>query len=66
MWSLWLSSLVVGYATIVWMIGQPAAALALASWRDRATVDSNPHRAFSSRRLTGQVLTGALPLDLLH
>jgi len=41
-WSLWLSSLVVGYATIVWMIGQPAAALALASWRDRALVDSNP------------------------
>lgn len=42
MWSLWLSSLVVGYATIVWMIAQPAAALALASWRDRAIVDSNP------------------------
>jgi len=41
-WSLWLSSLVVGYATIVWMIGQPAAALAAASWRDRALVDSNP------------------------
>lgn len=41
-WSLWLSSLVVGYATIVWMIAQPAAALALASWRDRAIVDSNP------------------------
>ena len=41
-WSLWLSSLVVGYATIVWMIGQPAAALALASWRDRALVESNP------------------------
>ena len=40
-WSLWLSSLVVGYATIVWMIGQPAAALALASWRDRALVESN-------------------------
>jgi len=41
-WSLWLSSLVVGYATIVWMIAQPAAALTLASWRDRAIVDSNP------------------------
>lgn len=23
-WSLWLSSLVVGYSTIVWTIGQPA------------------------------------------
>lgn len=42
LWSLWLSSLVVGYATIVWMIAQPAAALAAASWRDRAIVDSNP------------------------
>jgi hypothetical protein len=41
-WSLWLSSLVVGYSTIVWMICQPAAALVLASWRDRALVDSNP------------------------
>jgi hypothetical protein len=41
-WSLWLSSLVVGYSTIVWMIAQPAAALALGSWRDRALVDSNP------------------------
>jgi hypothetical protein len=41
-WSLWLSSLVVGYATIVWMIAQPAATLALTSWRDRALVDSNP------------------------
>ncbi|MFL5487235.1 MAG: DUF6498-containing protein [Gemmatimonadaceae bacterium] len=41
-WSLWLSSLVVGYTTIVWMIGQPAIALARASWRDRALVGSDP------------------------
>jgi hypothetical protein len=41
-WSLWLSSFVVGYSTIVWMITQPAAELARASWRDRAIVDSNP------------------------
>ncbi len=41
-WSLWLSSLVVGYATIVWMIGQPALELARAAWKDRALVDSNP------------------------
>ena len=34
-WSLWLSSLVVGYATIVWTIGQPATALALYGWRTR-------------------------------
>jgi len=41
-WSLWLSSLVVGYATIVWMIGQPAVELARAAWKDRALVASRP------------------------
>ena len=34
-WSLWLSSLVVGYSSIVWTIGQPATALALYGWRTR-------------------------------
>jgi hypothetical protein len=42
-WSLWLSSLVVGYATIVWMIGQPVAEILRASWRERALMDSTPH-----------------------
>ena len=41
-WSLWLSSLVVGYATIVWMIGAPSVELARASWRDRAAVGADP------------------------
>ena len=41
-WSLWLSSLVVGYATIVWMIGQPVVELMRASWRDRGLVASQP------------------------
>jgi hypothetical protein len=42
-WSLWLSSLVVGYSTILWMIGQPAVLFARASWKGRALVaDSNP------------------------
>lgn len=41
-WSLWLSSFVVGYATIVWMIAQPAAELARVSWRDRALFRGNP------------------------
>lgn len=35
-WSLWLSSLVVGYSTIVWIIGQPAVAMAMVIWRSRA------------------------------
>jgi len=45
-WSLWLSSFVVGYATIVWMIGQPAADLLWTSWRQRTTVGA------TSRQLT--------------
>jgi hypothetical protein len=32
-WSLWLSSLVVGYSTIVWIIGQPAVAMGRVIWR---------------------------------
>jgi hypothetical protein len=31
-WSLWLSSLVVGYASIVWIIGAPSAALIATAW----------------------------------
>ena len=34
-WSLWLSSLVVGYATIVWMIGHPAFVLTVLVWRSK-------------------------------
>src|SRR5436305_580384 len=41
-WSLWLSSLVVGYSTIIWMIGRPVISLLRASWRDRALVASDP------------------------
>jgi hypothetical protein len=35
-WSLWLSSLVVGYATIVWTIFRPVVDIARGAWRDRA------------------------------
>jgi hypothetical protein len=41
-WSLWLSSLVVGYSAIVWMIGQPTFEIARASWKERALMASNP------------------------
>ena len=41
-WSLWLSSLVVGYATIVWMIVQPASEFAELAWRQRAMFRGNP------------------------
>ncbi|HEY3746139.1 MAG TPA: DUF6498-containing protein [Gemmatimonadaceae bacterium] len=41
-WSLWLSSLVVGYSTIVWMIGQPAIAIGMIIWRSRTDALSGP------------------------
>ena len=37
-WSLWLSSLVVGYAMIVWSIVQPVLELATLAWNDRNVV----------------------------
>ncbi|HJP60386.1 MAG TPA: DUF6498-containing protein [Gemmatimonadaceae bacterium] len=41
-WSLWLSSFVVGYATILWMIIQPAGEFCRVAWRDRAVFSGNP------------------------
>ncbi len=41
-WSLWLSSLLVGYAMIVWMIFSPALFIATNAWRDRALIGSQP------------------------
>ena len=38
-WSLWLSSLVVGYAIILWTILRPAVIAAAFAWRDRALVE---------------------------
>src|SRR3954463_10784764 len=38
-WSLWLSSLVVGYAIILWAIFRPALTVAVFAWRDRAFVE---------------------------
>jgi hypothetical protein len=38
-WSLWLSSLVVGYAIILWSIFRPALTVAAYAWRDRAAVE---------------------------
>jgi hypothetical protein len=35
-WSLWLSSLVVGYATIVWTSVRPGMDIARGAWRERA------------------------------
>ena len=41
-WSLWLSSLVVGYALIVWAVLQPALELLGLGWRHRAEVAASP------------------------
>lgn len=41
-WSLWLSSLVVGYATIVWIVGQRAGAMAAIAWGTRTDPLSSP------------------------
>lgn len=38
-WSLWLSSLVVGYSIILWTILRPALTIALAAWTERATFE---------------------------
>ena len=37
-WSLWLSSLVVGYAIILWSIFRPALLVGASAWRDRSLV----------------------------
>jgi len=44
-WSLWLSSLVVGYALIVWTIFRPGVEIALAFWRARAMAVQSPEQS---------------------
>jgi hypothetical protein len=41
-WSLWLSSLMVGYAMIVWMIFSPAIYTVTRVWADRGAIESAP------------------------
>jgi hypothetical protein len=41
-WSLWLSSLVVGYAMIVWSIFGPGSLIVRGAWRDRAMLGELP------------------------
>jgi hypothetical protein len=41
-WSLWLSSLLVGYATIVWSIFGPAVFIGAKAWQDRAMLRGTP------------------------
>ena len=41
-WSLWLSSFVVGYSIIVWTIARPALEMGRGAWRARALTVSHP------------------------
>jgi hypothetical protein len=43
-WSLWLSSLIVGYASIVWIIGVPTVSLLMASWKSRREYGATPEQ----------------------
>jgi hypothetical protein len=65
-WSLWLSSLVVGYATIVWMICQPAGALVVSSWRERALMASNPHALITLWLIVAAVALFCLAFFTVH
>jgi hypothetical protein len=60
-WSLWLSSLVVGYALIVWAVVQPALELLGVGWRHRAEVEASPawQDPNSLALLLGLALVGA-------
>lgn len=60
-WSLWLSSLVVGYLTIVWNIVRPGATIGRAVWRGRALDAQSQQQRGPSLLVAGAVgLVGAL------
>jgi hypothetical protein len=62
-WSLWLSSLVVGYAIILWSIFRPAVIVAAFAWRDRALVEQALAKDPRGAALVGGVgLVGGLVL----
>jgi len=59
-WSLWLSSLLVGYAMIVWGAFRPAVQISLGLWQERAQLDGSPWLAMASASLLA--LLGGLVL----
>jgi hypothetical protein len=61
-WSLWLSSLVVGYSMIVWSIVQPALELSELGWRHRAEVQQSvaPASRTTLMAMAAAVLVGGL------
>jgi hypothetical protein len=65
-WSLWLSSLVVGYCTIVWMIGQPSFVLLRESWKERDTAGAIPGALTAFRAVVLGGATFLLAFFTLH
>jgi hypothetical protein len=61
-WSLWLSSLVIGYALIVWAVAQPALELLGLGWQHRAEVEASftQHSPKQVALLLAIALVGAL------
>lgn len=61
-WSLWLSSLVIGYALIVWAVLQPALELLGLGWQHRAEVEESltPNSGKQIALLLAIALVGAL------
>jgi hypothetical protein len=57
-WSLWLSSLVVGYAMIVWGIFGPGVFIATKAWGDRPMLKSEPKAPMAA--MGGVMLVGGL------
>ena len=58
-WSLWLSSLVVGYAMIVWSIFGPGAFIATKAWADRDLLRNEPKWPMAAGGAA--LLVGGLP-----
>jgi uncharacterized protein DUF6498 len=60
-WSLWLSSLVVGYSMILWTILRPAVEIVRGGWRDGPlTVQLSSQRSLQSGAAAGLLLVGGL------
>lgn len=57
-WSLWLSSLVIGYAMIAWGIFGPGVFIATKAWRERAMLRSEPKTPMAAATMV--LLAGGL------
>jgi hypothetical protein len=65
-WSLWLSSFVVGYATILWVIGFPTVAFLILGWKTRRDPLSSPRKMLLLWAITLFVASFMLAFFTLH